>query len=256
MCPLWVWQSDESTAWAATLLVQNLKSAEEMAFILSSNPSDKHKSYNFDSVWLSFLACTKIFIHCCWFVAFSLVTDHKKMTSVSQKMDLPEVQSHHQEAHWRPWCHDGWSCACRTYADTANPLQHQSQSCTSRAIQGFSHSSLQKFDLCCHNVSGKFSPYLNNTTDWNSVYHATLMLEFRLRRIQISGIIHSRRSIQEDMMCLGGIHVPESPVRPGTLFPSVHWACLLPASLQLHIGHQTGRPCILLHSLLFPPSYL
>ena len=58
-------------------------------------------------------------------------------------MDLPEVQSHHQEAHWRPWCHDGWSYACRTYADIASPLQHQPQSCTSKAIQGFYHSSLQ-----------------------------------------------------------------------------------------------------------------
>ena len=82
------------------------------------------------------------------------------------------------------------------------------------------------------------------------------MLEFHLRRIQISGIVHSQRSIQEDMMCLGGIHVPESLVPPGTLSPSVHWACLLPASSQLHVGHQIGRPCILLHSLLFPPSYL
>jgi hypothetical protein len=30
----------------------------------------------------------------------------------------------------------------------------------------------------------------------------------------------------------------------------------LPASSQLHIGHRIGRPCILLHNLLFPPSYL
>ena len=97
---------------------------------------------------------------------------------------------------------------------------------------------------------------LNNTTDWDSVYRAMPMLEFHLRRIQISGIVHSQRSIQEDMMCLGGIHVPESLVPPGTLSPSVHWACLLPASSQLLAGHQIGRPCILLHSLLFPPSYL
>ena len=97
---------------------------------------------------------------------------------------------------------------------------------------------------------------LNFTTDWDSVYRAMPMLEFHLSRIQISGIVHSQRSIQEDMMCLGGIHVPESLVPPGTLSPSVHWACLLPASSQLHVGHQIGRPCILLHSLLFPPSYL
>ena len=174
----------------------------------------------------------------------------------SQKMDLPEVQSHHQEAHWRPWCHDGWFYACRTYADIASPLQHQPQSCTSKAIQGFYHSSLQSWTSVVTKFQTKFHHLWKNTTDWDSVYRAMPMLEFHLSRIQISGIVHSQRSIQEDMMCLGGIHVPESLVPPGTLSPSVHWACLLPASSQLLAGHQIGRPCILLHSLLFPPSYL
>ena len=171
-------------------------------------------------------------------------------------MDLPEVQSHHQEAHWRPWCHDGWSYACRTYADIASPSQHQPQSCTSKAIQGFYHSSLQSWTSVVTKFQTKFHHLWKNTTDWDSVYRAMPMLEFHLSRIQISGIVHSQRSIQEDMMCLGGIHVPESLVPPGTLSPSVHWACLLPASSQLLAGHQIGRPCILLHSLLFPPSYL
>ena len=72
-------------------------------------------------------------------------------------------------------------------------------------------------------------------------YHAVPMLACRLRRTRISGTTHSQRSIQEGRMCLDGIHAPESLVLPGTLCP-FHWACVLRASSQLHVGHW---PCSL-----------
>lgn len=87
-------------------------------------------------------------------------------------------------------------------------------------------------------------------------YHAVPMLGCHLHRTRISGTTHSQRSIQEGRMCSDGIHAPESLALPGTLSPSAHWACLLLASSQLYVGHQTGCPCILLHSLLFQPCYL
>lgn len=87
-------------------------------------------------------------------------------------------------------------------------------------------------------------------------YHAVPMLGCHLRRTRISGTTHSQRSIQEGRMCLDGIHAPGFLALPGTLSPSAHWACLLLASSQLYVGHQTGCPCTLLHSLLFQPCYL
>lgn len=87
-------------------------------------------------------------------------------------------------------------------------------------------------------------------------YRAVPMQVSRFCRTRILNRVHSQHSSQEGMLCLGGRHVPGFPILSGTLFPSVQLAYLVPISSQLHIVHQIGYPCILLHSLLSQPCYL
>lgn len=75
-----------------------------------------------------------------------------------------------------------------------------------------------KFDLYCHIIRLKrFTSTLNDIYYWlkfSTVQHqcySSISTEFK------SCITHSRRTVQEIMMSLDGIHAPESLVLPGTI---------------------------------------